>query len=551
MAPAAVAVNKSHELLGRTAAVPVGDLIVDRYRLDERIAAGGMGEVWRGTDLRLKRPVAIKMLHPGLSDNEEFRARFVSEATLVAALNTRSVAAVYDYGEEETADGTRAYLIMELVSGQSLADLLREKGRLSVAETTSLVTAAAEGLHAAHAVGIVHRDVKPANILITSHGVVKIIDFGIARNHGDTGLTDTGMVIGTVVYSAPEHLTDEDPAPSNDIYSLGIVAYECLTGTPPFVSEASAAVMFRHLTEEPPPLPDDVPEALSAAIMKALRKDRADRWETVREFGQACLDMSETDVSVASAPLAVAVADADADADEPDAEETPTVPDATDGPEEDGSPAAPEEPEKPDATSPPSTLPEGDTAEKRRRRRLLVSACVVVALLLAGFIAWQPWQGRSPLTGDGAGDGLPPASSSSQPSGTDQRSDDPEIDTSDGTGASPDGEKPTEEPDSTGDGDGEGDSGGGDPGGGDDTDPPDPTTAKVPDLTGVLVSEVADRLRNAGFDKSEGVREEGNSDMECKVYKQSPKAGSRVERDTTITYNYIDGFPFTDCWPDS
>ncbi|GIG66264.1 serine/threonine-protein kinase [Phytomonospora endophytica] len=552
--------------------MPVGDLIVDRYRLDERIAAGGMGEVWRGTDVRLKRPVAIKMLHPGLSDSEEFRARFVSEATLVAALNTRGVAAIYDYGEEETPDGVRAYLVMELVSGRSLADVLRDDGPLGVAETTRLIVAAAEGLHAAHSAGIIHRDVKPANILITSRGIVKIIDFGIARSSGDPSLTDTGMVIGTVVYSAPEHLTDDDPTPAVDIYSLGIVAYECLTGAPPFATGASAAIMFRHLSHDPAPLPDNVPAALSTAIMKALRKDPADRWETVQEFGLACLDTSETDVSVGlAAPIVADTGEPhvnDPGGEEPEAEETPTLPEATDEPDADESPTVPEEPEaappaEPEVTSPPPAAPDDDSTperpdpptapEGRRRRRLLVLACVVTALLLAGIITWQPWRGSGPQGGEGADGGLL-SGPSSPSSGTGQQSANPQADGSSGSGTSPEGDDPTTQPGSTGGGDGNGDGngdgedgGGSDPGDGDgDDDPPGPATAKVPDLTGMAVEKVAAKLRGSGFEKSEAVKAGGENDADCVVLDQSPKPGVTAELSTTVTFYYKDGFPFCD-----
>ncbi|GLZ79261.1 hypothetical protein Afil01_40680 [Actinorhabdospora filicis] len=520
--------------------MPSGELIVGRYRLEERIAAGGMGDVWRGTDTRLRRPVAIKMLHPGLSDDDEFRARFVSEATVVAALNTRSVAAIYDCGEEDTPDGVRAYLIMELVQGRSLAEVLHEKGRLSAAQTIRVIAAAADGLRAAHTAGIVHRDIKPANILITGRGTVKIIDFGIARSADGTGLTRSGQVIGTVAYSAPEHLSDADPSPAGDVYSLGIVAYECLSGAPPFDGRAVAAIIYAHLSQEPPPLPADVPPALSEAIMKALRKDPADRWRTAQEFARACRSAGK------DAPSATA--------------DEPAAPDGTPAPEaatvkrtaHEATAAqatvlrttVPQPAEAPAATveqAVAAPAPEPPTSAGDRKRRVLVTACVALVLLLGVLLALRPWQGRG--TQDGAGPGpvsSGPSSAAGAPSGDPQADPSGEKEAVKGTSESPD----TPGRGNDGGNDGSGDNGGGGhpgggttPGGGDDG--PGDNTAKVPNLLGVHVDDAPARLSSSGFSKSLRKTVSYWDPSTCKVLKQEPAAGSVVDRGTVVTYYFL------------
>ncbi|HEY1179560.1 MAG TPA: serine/threonine-protein kinase, partial [Phytomonospora sp.] len=387
--------------------MPVGDLVGGRYRLESRIADGGMGAVWRGTDTRLGRDVAVKLLHPALSSDASFRARFASEARLVAALNTRSIATIHDYGEDEDDDGVRAYLVMEFVEGRSLADILRRDGALDVAEAMRIVAEAAEGLHAAHRSEIVHRDVKPANILITADGAVKLIDFGIARSLGDAGLTETGMVIGTVTYTAPEQLADEDPAPAADVYSLGIVAYECLTGTTPFASGKVPAIIHGHLNQPPPPLPENIPQAVSDAVMTALRKDPDDRWRSAERFARACreaLDGVTPDEGAPPRPSYVAVMEA-------------------------------LRRERPGVSGDTAELPE---EEPRPKARPLVPALAAlgIAVLLVGMIVWHPWS--PPAVGDRAVREyhLPPLSSLT-PGPDGEKSAEPGADASSGPATSP------------------------------------------------------------------------------------------------------------------
>ncbi|MGH8793760.1 MAG: serine/threonine-protein kinase, partial [Stackebrandtia sp.] len=236
-----------------------GDMVAGRYRIDDHLDGGGMGDVYRGHDTRLDRVVAIKLLHSGLSGNARFRTRFQQEARAVAALQTPGIVSLYDYGEDETPEGTVSYLIMELVKGQSLSSILREQGALHHDDTMKIVASAAEALHAAHEAGIIHRDVKPANMLIDDNGNAKLVDFGIARAKGEAGLTETGMVMGTVAYTSPEQLQDSNLTGLADVYSLGVVAYECLAGQPPFSSSNTGAAITGHLHKDPPPLPPHVP----------------------------------------------------------------------------------------------------------------------------------------------------------------------------------------------------------------------------------------------------------------------------------------------------
>ncbi len=209
--------------------VHTATLLAGRYVLDEPIGAGEYCEVWRATDTVLTRQVAVKLLHAGYSSHGEALARFKAEARHAGALSHENVARVYDYGEP--ADG-QSYLVMELVEGPSLADVLA-RGPLGVRPTLDMVAQVAAGPQAAHTTGLIHRDIKPANILFTSGGV-RITDFGIAHAVGSTPVTSTGMVMGTPGYIAPERVSGAQAGPASDLYALGMVAYECLTGSQPF-----------------------------------------------------------------------------------------------------------------------------------------------------------------------------------------------------------------------------------------------------------------------------------------------------------------------------
>ena len=265
-----------------------GTEVAGRYRLDERLAAGGMGEVWKGFDLRLGRSVAIKILHAGLSDDDKFRARFQLEARAVAALQSPGIVALYDYGEEDGEDGTIAYLVMELVKGRSLAEMLRERGTLPPAEVMGIVATAADALEVAHRADIIHRDIKPANLLVDEEtGAVKIVDFGIAAARGASGLTETGTVMGTLAYASPEQLNGQELTGATDVYSLGVVAYEALTGRPPFVSDTPVAVMSGHMHQAPPPLSREIPSGVAQIVLQALRKDPGARYASAADLARS------------------------------------------------------------------------------------------------------------------------------------------------------------------------------------------------------------------------------------------------------------------------
>ncbi len=248
-----------------------GDLLASRYRLESRIAAGGMGEVWRAADLVLGRPVAVKLLPAGYAQHAETLTRFRAEARHAAAVSHPGIAQVYDYGD--AAEGEPPFLVMELVDGRPLTQLLAA-GPLGPERTLDLVTQVAAGLAAAHAAGLVHRDIKPGNLLVSASGTVKITDFGIAYAAGSAPLTRTGTVIGTPAYLAPERLAGAVAGPASDLYALGIVAYECLAGAVPFGGTA-IEVALAHQHQPLPPL--DVPPEVATLIADLTARDPADR----------------------------------------------------------------------------------------------------------------------------------------------------------------------------------------------------------------------------------------------------------------------------------
>ncbi|NYG54190.1 protein kinase domain-containing protein [Nocardioides perillae] len=263
---------------------PAGPRTVDpagRYALESRIATGGMGEVWRARDTVLDRAVAVKLLKPEYADDATFRARFETEARHAAALHHPHVAAVYDFGETAADDGSgvpRPYLVMELVDGQPLSALLRPGQPMAATAVTGLLAQAADAIGAAHAAGIVHRDVKPANLLVTPDRQVKITDFGIARAAEGMALTQTGQVMGTPQYFSPEQAQGAPASPASDVYSLGVVAFECLAGRRPFDGPTPVAAALAHVREPVPDLPAAVPADLATVVRTCLAKDPADRF---------------------------------------------------------------------------------------------------------------------------------------------------------------------------------------------------------------------------------------------------------------------------------
>ncbi|THV33925.1 serine/threonine-protein kinase [Glycomyces buryatensis] len=262
-------------------------LLGQRYRLLERIAVGGMGEVWRASDTVLEREVAVKAMLPALLSEPGFAKRFVVEAKTVAALTHPAIVSVHDYGEAPLPSGdTTAYLVMEYVQGQSLADILSQRGALPANELMPIIASIADALQHAHDRGIIHRDIKPGNILVrTSDGQAVLTDFGIARSGSAGDLTATGAVMGTASYLAPEQAEGTGVLPASDMYSLGVVAFHGLTGRRPFDAENPIELALHHVRTPTPPLPPQLQPGVRAFVERAMTKDPSQR------FG-SCTDMA-------------------------------------------------------------------------------------------------------------------------------------------------------------------------------------------------------------------------------------------------------------------
>ncbi len=253
-----------------------------RYTLTQRIAVGGMGEVWQATDNVLGRTVAIKLLGAGLANQPGFTHRFRDEARHTAALSHPNIATVYDYGEDDGA----SWLVMELVHGTPLSAIISQ-GAQSPQRTAAIIAQAADALQAAHDAGVIHRDVKPANILVRPDGVVKLTDFGIARAVDAAPLTRTGEVMGTAQYIPPEQAMGHPVGPASDLYSLACVAHEMLTGRRAFDDGSAVATAMAHVHKPPPGLPPSVPAGMASVIMASLAKDPANRPRSARDVASA------------------------------------------------------------------------------------------------------------------------------------------------------------------------------------------------------------------------------------------------------------------------
>ncbi|GAA2835730.1 serine/threonine-protein kinase [Leucobacter komagatae] len=267
-----------------------------RYELSSRIAVGGMGEVWKASDSIIGRTVAIKILKDEYMGDPGFLERFRAEARHAALVNHEGIANVFDYGEEQGS----AYIVMELVPGEPLSAIVDREGRLPANRVLGIVAQTATSLQAAHDAGLVHRDIKPGNLLITPEGRVKITDFGIARIADQVPLTATGQVMGTVQYLAPEQASGHAATPSTDIYSLGIVAYECLAGKRPFTGESQVAIAMAQINDTPPELPADVPEPVRNLVMSCLSKDAANRPESAAKLAQAAAALHRGNIELAA-----------------------------------------------------------------------------------------------------------------------------------------------------------------------------------------------------------------------------------------------------------
>ena len=260
----------------------------DRYELGEILGFGGMSEVHLARDLRLHRDVAIKVLRADLARDPSFYLRFRREAQNAAALNHPAIVAVYDTGEAETATGPLPYIVMEYVDGVTLRDIVHTEGPMPSKRAIEVIADACQALNFSHQHGIIHRDVKPANIMISKTGAVKVMDFGIARALADANsVTQTAAVIGTAQYLSPEQARGEKVDARSDVYSLGCVLYEILTGEPPFIGDSPVAVAYQHVREDPVPPSqrhNDISPELDAVVLKALAKNPDNRYQTAAEM---------------------------------------------------------------------------------------------------------------------------------------------------------------------------------------------------------------------------------------------------------------------------
>lgn len=383
------------------------EVLGGRYRTDSLIAYGGMGEVWRAVDLVLDRPVAVKVLQPEFAQHPDVLDRFRGEARHAAGLSHPAIAQVYDFGESR--DGKPPFLVMELVDGQPLTSLL-ESGPLEPGRTLDVIAQVAAGLAVAHAAGVVHRDIKPGNLLVDERGGVKITDFGIAHAVGSAPLTRTGMVMGTPAYLAPERVGGAAAGPASDLYSLGMVAYHCLAGELPFTGTALEIALAQR-SETLPPLPDSVPAPVANLVASLTARDPAMR------------PASAAQVAATAAALRADLSGEGATAVGPAVRAARATPGATmvyDQPHVDaGSPGAPAGDDNPTrflASQPepagPMWPPDGQYGARRsgsRRSALLaIAAAIILVACIGGWVlASSLSSGRPTGAGKSAGSHTP------------------------------------------------------------------------------------------------------------------------------------------------
>ncbi|WP_433516717.1 serine/threonine-protein kinase [Nonomuraea sp. CA-143628] len=345
-----------------------GTSLNDRYTLISRVGGGGMGEVWRATDTVLGRTVAVKVLIPALTEDPKFAQRFQNEARAMATLRHPGVVDVYDYGTCEVDGRQVSFLVMEFVEGESLDRVLR-RGALDPAVTMRLVAEVGDALAAAHAQGIVHRDVKPANLMVRPDGSVALTDFGIAHSVSAVQLTATGAMLCSAGYCAPEMATASDVTPAVDVYALGVVAYQCLTGQLPFDGDTPVQIIYKHLHAPVPDLPAAVPPGPRQVVTRALEKTPDRRWPTATLMSEAARKAHDAPDSLGSSAL------------------PPDLPDLPDLP---GLPPTPDLPPTP-----------------RGRRALAAALAVTVAVLVTLAVAGSVWI-RDDQATEQSGSVLPP-----------------------------------------------------------------------------------------------------------------------------------------------
>ena len=375
-----------------------GSELGGRYVLTDLIAVGGMGEVWAATDTVLGRVVAVKVLR--IDNASAVVARFRDEARHTAALSHPGIAHVHDYGE----DGSDAYLVMELVPGEPLSAVLAREGSVPVEVAMSYLAQTAEALSAAHAIGVVHRDVKPGNLLVRADGTIKVTDFGIARAVDSTSITAVGQVIGTAQYMSPEQAVGTAATPSSDIYSLGVVGYELLTGTPPFAGDNSLALAMAHVHKSPPDLPETLPEGVRSLIRRALDKDPAGRPATAAIFASEARELQS---SVAVSPV-----DADTSAPLTNDALAPTVAFGASTGALAETRISSDVNASATAVMPAGSIPseirppilDRNLVRQDRSKRRLIGSSILAALVIVAAVAWWPSSADPSPSGAAAGD---------------------------------------------------------------------------------------------------------------------------------------------------
>ena len=266
-----------------------GFVLSSRFCLLERVASGGMGEVWAATDLVLERKVALKLTHPQTLGHQEVAERFKAEAKFAAQLSHPNIVEVFDFGEYEGL----TFLVMEYIEGPTLAEMLATDGPLTGDRVRTILLQLAGALARAHENGIVHRDLKPANVIVSPDGYAKLMDFGIAKDVDAQTDTLPGAVLGTTHYVSPEQALGQVVTARSDLYSLGVLGHELLTGAKPFDRGTPLATALAHVADPPPPLPPDVPADLAEVIMACLAKDPDERPDSAAEVARLLVDMDE------------------------------------------------------------------------------------------------------------------------------------------------------------------------------------------------------------------------------------------------------------------
>ncbi len=393
--------------------VPIDPLLCrvfdEKYRLDERLGGGGMGTVYRGTHLLIDRPVAIKVLSQRFVGDDTAQQRFRREGRAAGRMQHPNAVSVTDFGA--TSDGY-LYIVMELLEGHTLRDVLLREGPLDIARAVSIMLQTSAAVAAAHDAGLIHRDLKPANIFITHRpetaAVVKVLDFGVAKfaveeqvDDDYETLTQVGALIGTPRYMSPEQCSGSGPVtPASDVYSLGIILYEMLSGATPFNAETPLAIVFRQVSHPPPPLPESVPERLQAIVERALAKDPAKRFANAEEFRQELLSASRAlgleHSGNKDTPLTLKAL-RDSGAESPsgslviDLERLRHMQAASQARERNGSPSAVESPIRREI----SRLNIGVAETKKRRQIDVAVATIILAILIlgSGFVVARWWRG--------------------------------------------------------------------------------------------------------------------------------------------------------------